>query len=921
MKAINFTFSFRVSFVAFCVSTAMTMKLFALEYPGLVDGVVTLTEAGTYSGEFPSGMAKLVVDIDASEQVSVGGSNEGYVGTTEIVSGTLVATDQYALGGGDATVSVCNGSRLELDFQQPQGVGETTIIWQPKTIVGGDGPNGIGAFKVSFRGGKNCDNGIRSLELSDNATVDLSSSGRRWGVKNLNLNGHTLTRVNEGVDFVMKSNTITPGHFVNNAGVLLFQNSSFSECDAENTSFTVNGGSLRAWNNPSNKKIPGPIYLTGGALDFQVSTSASYFSAPVTFSSGSGVTSVDNGDGRKKVAHFQGGLVNASAENNFTLTTYGTNYVSSLLSLTGSKGFDFNAGVSFVTGSVSVAGGLNALGGKVVFKGDFDRTIEGGVNVAKGGLWCQMEGRTDTAMLRINKDSVGSGTFRLSGGSFSTRTDYPVCGETSNALGVFVQEGGQFVCSNTFTLAKKSGGFGMIVQKGGVFELRRPESDSRCISVGASGDGRYYHLGGTNISRTASYDNAEPRTYLGSTNGFGHVVVSGTGTVYATGRLVAGNKRVPSTNVVAVVNGGVLKASRLIGSADSVAPGTVSTLIVDGGTISPSFSAGFSGKDYSANDTASFFSRNFTYAIAGERGVTIDTSECFKQDGTGYPCLFPHVFSAPSGRGIASITLPDSVKSLKYKGPVPILIEGNGYGATAFADFDYETMNITTAVVLTAGCDYDESTKVYVLEAKNTSAPVRHECSFSLSSATRTAGPFTKRGAQTLRLYGVQAWGGETTIESGELKAVDKGSVPDDLKLTVFKGATLNLNTNNLSVTALAGAGTITAEWDSRGNVTLASGGVIEVAASDAVSGNAIALVKGMLTIAGPVTINVKDPDSQMSRSKKFAILSAADGIALAEGASITLDPASDLEGEWKILRKAGNLVLSPVKGLALSFR
>jgi hypothetical protein len=354
-----------------------------------------------------------------------------------------------------------------------------------------------------------------------------------------------------------------------------------------------------------------------------------------------------------------------------------------------------------------------------------------------------------------------------------------------------------------------------------------------------------------------------------------------------------------------------------MGMSTSVAPGTVSSVIVDGGTISPSYSSGFSG----LNPGDTFFNRNFTYAIAGERGVTIDTSECFNGNGIGYDCLFPHVFSAPSGCGISSIALPESVKGLAYRGPVPIVIEGKGYGAAAFADFDYARMCISTAVVLSAGCDYDENTKVYVLEAKATGAPVRHECSFVLTSATRTAGPLTKRGAQRLTLYGVQGWGVETIIESGELKAVDKGSVPDGLKLTVLNGATLNLNTNDLSVTVLAGAGTITAEKEGRGNVTLASGGTIEADAADMVAGKYLELDKGMLIVAGTAKIKVLDLDSRLSRSGKFSVLSAAKGITIAEGALISIDPDSDLDGEWRILNKAGRLTLYPAKGFVFSFR
>ena len=912
----------KLPIVAICASMVFAFNLFAQGFPDPVDGVVTLP-AGTYDGTIPANTTKLVVDVGASEKVEIGGDNSDFTGLTEIMSGTLLVKSRYALGGANATVSVSDGGRLELSFAQPDSVIESTQIWMPHTIIKGSGISENGAFKASFIGEKNCDNGVRSLELSGDATVDLSvdsagdKKGKRWGVNSLTLNGHTITRINSAVDLVMKNNTITPGHFVNNAGVLLFQLSKFSGCTIENTSFTINDGSFKAWENSSAvTKIPGVISLKGGKLDFETSTGASYFAAPVKFFSGSGITST-SATYAKKVAHFQRGLENNSESSNFSVKSYGTNYISELSSAANCKGFDFSAGVSFVTGAVSVAaGGVNATGGSVTFDRDVVRSIGGGVKIASGGVWSQFAGKTDTSMLRIDNGNTGYGTFRLSGGSFSTRTDSPYCGETQNGLGVFVQEGGEFVCSNTFTLAKRTGGFGMIVQKGGSFGLWT-NSEWGKIAVGVSGDGRYYHLGGTNIITCTTKENNNPRTHLGGTNGLCQLVISGKETVFETQRLVAGNANVPSTNVVAVMNGGTLKAARIVGKVENAAQGTVSALMLDGGVICPLNASGFSG----LSTGSTFFNRNFTHAVVGEGGVAIDTSECLNDSGVPSACLFPHIFSAPSGCGIATITIPDSVKSLKYKGPVPIVIEGNGYGAAAFADFDYAGMCISTAVVLSAGCDYDESTKVYVLEAKATSAPVRHECEFTLTSGSRTAGPLTKRGAQTLKLYGVQAWGEETIIESGELMAVDKGSVPDGLKLTVLDGATLNLNTNDLAVAALAGAGTATATNDKRGNITIASGGTIEVDAADMVAGNYLKLAKGMLTVVGSATIKVLDPDSLLSRSGKFTVLSAAKGITLAEGASIALDPDSDLDGEWRILNRAGQLSLHPAKGFVLSFR
>ena len=905
---------FRRQAIAMC-AVAAAMAASGADFPAPVNGTVTITAAGTYDGDFPSGTVSLAVNVAASETVVVGGDHPSFAGTVTVSGGTLKATSQYALGGEDATVSVESGARLWIAFAQPSGTGETSVLWKPKTIIAGSGISG-GALKVCFSGSANCDRGVRWLELSDDATVDLSvdSNCKRWGANNLLPRGHTLTRANSGVDFVMRGTANGPGHYVNNAGTMLLQYLAFtSDCTTNNTSFTANSGTLNLWSNTQQTSVPGPIYLRGGAFGYSNSgtsvASPAWVSGAITFYSGNGIT----GSGTKKQSHFDGGLVNASSAGNFPVVCAGTNWIASLSS-TGGKGFKFGKAKSHVTGPVAVQGNVQAVEEALVeFSGDNDRTM-GGAVAAYIGLLEQTGGRTTAGMLRINNGGANYGVFRLAGGSFSTASDQPICGENQGGLGVFVLDGGDFICSNKFTFAKTAGGYGMAVQKGGSFTLR----NSGLVAVGNAGDGRYYQLGGTHSARLSATDNANNiRTGLGREGGSGQVVVSGNGTIFETGALQAGNATVPSTNTLAIVNGGTLKVNRLFAAADSAA-GTVSTLYVDGGEIWPGLNSGLSG----TSTGASFTNANFTHAVLGEGGLAVDTSECIDSSSGGQgDCDFPHLFSAPTGRGIASITLPAAVAGLKYLGPAPIVIEGPGYGATAFADFDYATMSITTGVVLSAGCDYDSTTKVYVLGPSGN--PQKYECTYELTSDGRAAGPFTKRGAGRLALYGQQGWGVATRVEGGTLRAVDSGSVPQGIGLAVESGATLELQYGDLSVSSLSGLGTITSSNADRGNVTLASGGTIGVVADDIVSGGKgpMTLAVGKLTLAGPATVVVADPEAILSHDRKITILTAADGIELASGASLQLDPACGLDGKWNAVISGQTIALSPVKAMTIIFR
>lgn len=238
---------FRRQAIAMC-AVAAAMAAAGANFPAPVNGTVTITAAGTYEGDFPSGTDSLAVNVAASDTVIVGGDHPSFAGTVTVSGGTLKATSQYALGGENATVSVASGARLWIAFAQPSGTSETSVLWEPKTIIAGSGVAADGgALKVCFSGSANCDKGVRWLELSDDATVDLSvdSGCTRWGADNLYPRGHTLTRANSGVYFVMRGAANGPGHYVNNAGTMLLQYLAFtSDCTTNNTSFTANSGTL-----------------------------------------------------------------------------------------------------------------------------------------------------------------------------------------------------------------------------------------------------------------------------------------------------------------------------------------------------------------------------------------------------------------------------------------------------------------------------------------------------------------------------------------------------------------------------------------------------------------------------------------------------------------------------------------------------
>lgn len=73
-------------------------------------------------------------------------------------------------------------------------------------------------------------------------------------------------------------------------------------------------------------------------------------------------------------------------------------------------------------------------------------------------------------------------------------------------------------------------------------------------------------------------------------------------------------------------------------------------------------------------------------------------------------------FDKPTGKRVKAIRLPTSAEFKKrlYGSPVNVVVEGAGHGATAFADFNFNTTNLTGVVVACGGSGYDENTKAYV---------------------------------------------------------------------------------------------------------------------------------------------------------------------------------------------------------------
>ena len=162
---------------------------------------------------------------------------------------------------------------------------------------------------------------------------------------------------------------------------------------------------------------------------------------------------------------------------------------------------------------------------------------------------------------------------------------------------------------------------------------------------------------------------------------------------------------------------------------------------MNGGTVSHPYDNNYAFFDHS-QDGYSLLSRVTVF----KKGVTFKGNKSTK-------FLFP--FNAPTGGGVRSI--PWTTRT-GFIVPPSVRIDGDGYGASAYADFDSRSGSITNILVTSPGCDYTWA-KAVVLQGTT----VLDEISCEVTENDKT-GAFRFRGAAPTHLIG-KKWGAWTVGE------------------------------------------------------------------------------------------------------------------------------------------------------------
>jgi autotransporter-associated beta strand protein len=850
--------------------------------PDGTDFVVTADAGESYTYSTAIGNYARLVKRGAGEVVLTAATT-AFAGDVLVEEGTLSITVLGALGT-TSPVTVESGATFYL--KTPHGSGQTVGLFNKhKLTIAGDGVDGKGAIRyLPSNGGANDDSLLGTIDLTADATIECDY---RWGVYGgnngvINLNGHKLRRIcndTGGSQWMLNNCTVNgAGTLEAYKGMVTFQGAVKSSADV--TYVATNTGKYYVWatsgSNPSAFTFfPGQTFEVGSGS----AANNNHFSGPIHLSNHAGLPGggvVTFGVGSPKVLYLDGpmtGDAGTNAASGTTLTTSG----SGSLFLNGDVLLRRN---TYLNGGTLVA--MTSTASRVFSNGFI---VNGSSRALIGG------GRTLLNWIRVG-NGANKGTVHQTGGVLGVKNDTFI-GESASGVSHWMMSGGEAYVSNVVYVGHATNSFGSFLQTGGSF---RGRSGNFVMYAGRAGVGVYHQSGGTNDSLVSRVGQIT-RFRVGYFGGPSEVTVSGTGTVMKTEFIYFGSTGQVSTNIFNINDGGVVGATRL-GKSEAVGAAARYIMNFDGGTLMPLFGHGWCAV---GPTDAKFYQRALTHCVIWKKGLVIDTSDSSGSTQDGQPSgvaasHMPLHFESPTGKGVESVSFPTTgnYTNVTYYGPARVVFEDEtGWGASAYAVYDYETKKHSRIIVTSRGCNYSDNAKAYIESPGRTAL---YECALTLSDNADHCGELVKRGAQSLHLYATNTLAGGIAVESGTLVASTVGVVPSNTPVRVEAGATMQFTVNRPTVlSTFTGAGSVTGC-----DITVTN--AVRASCADLFA-NRHATFAGNLTFAPGATFTITDPENLEAYAKS--------GSRIAFTASaVSGTPTVAFEGEppqgvkWSLFKK-----------------
>ena len=851
---------FARKFAVALAATVASCTLFA-PLPAQADGTDLVVTAGTI--DTPIGNYARLVKQGAGEVVLTAGTTE-FNGAVVVEEGTLTLTHIGAIGA-SSSVTVASGATFCL--KTPHG---SSFNAHALTIAG-DGVGGMGAFRFLPSSGSGSDDSLLGVvNLSGDATIHCENS---WGVGAIHLNGYRLRRIcNDSSRWMLIDTTVSgPGTVEACGGRITFRGDVNT---AANVAYVVTNASAVTFSETT-RAIPSSFTFFAGTRAVAESD-VNHISGPIHLSNHAGAT--------------KDGYVTFEASAPRTL------YLDGPITTDGNMAYNTSGNGNLVlNGSVSVGKWVYVNGGtQLAMTSAASRVYASGFGVNGGSTAWIGGGHTLFDRVMSGTDPNKQGSFRQTGGILGIRdmARNSVVGGDAMSTGHWAMSDGEAYVSNAvFSVANSAGSFGSFIQTGGRFKL-----DVGNLLAGNAGTAVFHLAGGTNDT-CITQGGQQVRFSIGGGGGTSDVTVSGEGTLLATETLRLGGNGVVSTNVFTVKDGATVKATRFFKHRDADAASLV-IVNADGGTLMPTFGYDWTGV---GNTDPNYYKGNPDHFVIWSKGLVIDTSE---STGNNRESHMPFSFASPSGKGVASVALPTEggYASAAYIGPARIVFEDEtGWGASAYAEYDYETKTHSRVVVTSRGCDFSDNAKAYVESPDRTT---RYECALALSDNAGLAGELVKRGPYAVHLYAANTTTGGIAVEEGTLVAENAGVVPSGTPVRVEYGATLQLpDANRILLSSFTGAGAVT---DKEGNdVAVTVTNALRASCAELFAGRYAQFPAG-LTFTPGATFTITDPENLATYSHATPVTAFKASLVTVTG-SLMLAFEGDVppgSGIWKLSAK-----------------
>lgn len=268
-------------------------------------------------------------------------------------------------------------------------------------------------------------------------------------------------------------------------------------------------------------------------------------------------------------------------------------------------------------------------------------------------------------------------------------------------------------------------GSGVAVQKGGRFMAGRPiaggiEDVATQIYVGCHKGWTAGRVVGQWWLKDGAYACSSHQSFvagIGSDGSldkqtYGTLTIDGTGTTFHVGGPIGVGQSYGSTGIVNLKDGGTLRAKTFYGA--SAGRNGKSYVNFVGGTYE--YTGWGATRLFGISpDAASEVDRSMTRVTVYANGGAIELSSSQKDRMFGQP------IHGATGRGVASIPWDDTERT--FVGTPAVVIEGDGFGASAMANYDPDTRTVSGFTVTSPGCDYTVA-MAYVLQGPVTNAVI-----------------------------------------------------------------------------------------------------------------------------------------------------------------------------------------------------